>query len=50
MHKLANIFFNSKQYFILHCLQATVSIFVTFIQREYPCVYRLVFMQWCITE
>jgi hypothetical protein len=44
MNQLANIFFNSKEYIILHCLQTTTSIFVIFIQREYPCVFWLVFM------
>ena len=39
MNQLANILFNSKQYFILHCLQTIVSIFVTFIQMEYPCLH-----------
>lgn len=44
MNQLANVFFSSKEYFILHCLQTTMSIFVIFIQREYPCVFWLVFM------
>jgi len=42
MNQLANIFFSSKQYFLLHCLQTTMSVFVTFIQRKYPCVFWLV--------
>ena len=41
-----NIFYTSKQYFIFHCRQTSMSIFVIFSQRGYTGVVCLVFMPW----